>query len=282
MLFQDNYQYFGFWDAIEMGLYYVIVGYFILLFFYFLFIRFRTSKKLYWLYFSVLFLCLGIGRVFFIVYYFNAPELYTGSNDVEVVSFLMFNYRMATFFTWIGIACAVGVLGILLFPPDTEIDNSWTSIIDWFRNKNNIKRIIRLGLITIPVIIGILALTLSDNYFIDPDFLDNYNITIDPTVVNIGGWEYPLGRFLLNFIFLPIFVAIVPFIFIYLAWKTFGVLRKSYALNAIGFLLYFMGRISQGILDIADAPHVGAILPPLLILLALLLIVIANNYEQLK
>jgi len=282
MLFQDNYQYFGFWDAIEMGLYYIIVGYFILLFFYFLFIRFRTSKKLYWLYFSVLFLCLGIGRVFFIVYYFYAPELYTGANDLEVVSFLMFNYRMATFFTWIGIACAVGVLGILLFPPDTEIVNSGPSIKDWFRNKNNIKLLIRLGLITIPVIIGILALTLSDGYFIDPEFLDTYDITIDPITVRIGGWEYPIGRLLLNFVFLPIFVAIIPFIFIYLAWKTFGVLRKSYALNAIGFFLYFLGRISQGVFDIAGLPHVGAILPPLLILLALLLIVIANNYEQLK
>ncbi len=283
MLFQETpFSQFNVWDLIESGLYFIIVGYFALLFFYFLFIRFRTSKKLYWLFFSVLFLCLGIGRVFFIVYYFYAPELYTGTNDVEVVSFLMFNYRMATFFTWIGIACAVGVLGILFFPPDTEIEKSGTSIKDWFRNKNNIKLLIRLGLITIPVIIGILALTLSDGYFIDPDFLDTYDITIEPITVNIGGWEYPIGRLLLNFVFLPIFVAIIPFIFLYLAWKTFGVLRKSYALNAIGFFLYFIGRISQGVLDIAGLPHVDAILPPLLILLALLLMVIANNYEQLK
>ncbi|MFX1571600.1 MAG: hypothetical protein ACFFB0_02545 [Promethearchaeota archaeon] len=282
MLFQEVFEYFGFWDALEMGLYFVIVGYFFLLFFYFLFIRFRTSKKLYWLFFSVLFLCLGIGRIFFIVYYFFAPELYTETNDAEVVAFLMFNYRMATFFTWIGIASAVGVLGILLFPPDTEKVDSETSVKDWFRNKSNIKYLIRLGLIIIPVIIGILALTLSDSLFIDPDFLDTYDITINPITVNIGGWEYPIGRLLLNFVFLPIFVALIPFIFLYLAWKTFGVLRKSYALNAIGFFLYFIGRISQGVLDIAGLPHVGAILPPLLILLSLLLMVIANNYEQLK
>ncbi|MDX1797355.1 MAG: hypothetical protein R3255_01785, partial [Candidatus Lokiarchaeia archaeon] len=76
---------------------------------------------------------------------------------------------------------------------------------------------------------------------------------------------------------------LIPFIFLYLAWKTFGVLRKSYALNAIGFLIYFIGgRILQGLLDVLSLPHVRAILPPLLILLALLILVIANNYEQLK
>ncbi|MCK4379905.1 MAG: hypothetical protein KAW51_02125, partial [Candidatus Lokiarchaeota archaeon] len=98
-----------------------------------------------------------------------------------------------------------------------------------------------------------------------------------------GSWEYPLGRFLLNFIFMPLFLTLIPFIFLYLAWKTFGVLRKSYALNAIGFLLYFGGgRILQGALDVATLPHLRAVLPPLLILLALLILVIANNYEQLK
>jgi len=110
-----------------------------------------------------------------------------------------------------------------------------------------------------------------------------YSIPDNIIKVLIGSWEYPLGRFLFNFIFMPSFLALIPFIFLYLAWKTFGVLRKSYALNAIGFLLYFIGgRILQGVLDVAALPHVRAILPPLIILLALLILVIANNYEQLK
>jgi len=285
MLFQGEFQFFDFWDAIEMGLYYIIVGYFVLLFFYFLFIRYRTSKKLYWLFFSILFLCFGIGRVFFIVYYFYAPELFTGINGDEVVAFLMINYRLATFFTWIGTACAVGVLGILLFPPDTQAEQmggEGFSVKDWFKNKNNVKIMIRIGLFIVPVIIGILTLTLPENLFIDPDFADTYGISIDPINVNILGWEYPIGRFLWNFIFMPLFVALIPFIFIYLAWKTFGVLRRSYALNAIGFFLYFIGRILQGALDIAALPHLRAVLPPLIILLALLILVIANTYEQLK
>jgi hypothetical protein len=268
-----------------MGLYFIIVGYFILLFFYFTFIRFRTSKKIYWLFFSLFFLCFGIGRIFFVIYYFFGPELFTGTNDVEVVAFLMMNYRLATFFTWMGTACAVGVLGILLFPPESQSKETTgkKSITSWFKTRNNQKVITRIGLIIIPIIIGILALLLSDGLFMDPDFLTDYpGISVDLVTIQFGSWEYPLGRFLLNFIFLPLFVTIIPFIFLYLAWKTFGVLRKSYVFNDIGFFLYFIGRILQGALDVAALPHLRATLPPLIILLSLLILVIANNYEQLK
>jgi len=186
MLFQ-NFQYLDIWGALEMGLYFIIVGYFFLLFFYFLFIRFRTTKKLYWLFFSLFFLFFGIARVFFIIYYFFGPEL--PGTGVEVVAFLMLNYRFATFFTWLGNACAVGVLGILLFPPDTQVERNESkgfSLKNWFRNKNNIKLIIRLGLFIIPIIIGVLALTLSERLFMDPDFLDRYGVTVDIISFKLG------------------------------------------------------------------------------------------------
>ena len=285
MLFQANSQYFGFWDALEFGLYFVIVGYFFLLFFYFLFMRYRTSRKLYWLFFSLFFLCFGIARVFFIVYYFFGPELFDGGNSIEVVAFLMLNFRFATFFTWLGVACAVGVLGILLFPPETQEEKKGKkSLKAWFMSRKNVELLIRLGLFALPIIIGILALTLADGLFMDPDFLTDYpGISVELVTIRFGSWEYPLGRFLLNFIFMPLFLVLIPFIFLYLACKTFGVLRRSYALNAIGFLLYFVGgRIMQGALDVATLPHLRAVMPPLLILLALLILVIANNYEQLK
>ena len=216
------------------------------------------------------------------------PRLqHTGGNGVEVVEYLMINYRLATFFTWLGNSGAVGVLGILLFPTDTQIEekeNKGKSMVTWFRNSNNLKLIVRYALIVIPIIIGILALTLTEWLFMDPDFPAQYSLPENNIIsIIIGSWEYPVGRFLLNFIFMPLFLVLIPFIFLYLAWKTFGVLRRSYALNAIGFLIYFIGgRILQGALDVLSLPHVRAILPPLLILLALLILVIANNYEQLK
>jgi len=284
MLFQETFfQFFTFWDAVESGLYFVIVGYYFLIFAYFLLMRFRTSKKYYWLFFSLLFLFLAAGRVFFIIYYFFTPEFKGSISNVALVELLMIQYRFATFSTWMGIACLMGVFGILIFPPLTEpiaddSTNDFKMKMKKLLKNQNVRIILRIFLIAIPIIVAILALTLSDSLLMDPDFVGEYGV--DPGLILIFG--YPAGRAVLNFVLLPLFVAIIPFLFIYLAVKTFGVLRRSYALNAIGFLIYFLGRILQGLFDTLSLAHVNAIMPPLLILLSLLIIVIANNYEQLR
>ena len=92
MIFQEIFQFFTIWDSIESGLYYAIVGFYFLIFAYFLLMRYRVSKKLYWLYFSVLFLFLAAGRGFFIVYYFYAPELIVSMSPLELVGLLMMLY----------------------------------------------------------------------------------------------------------------------------------------------------------------------------------------------
>jgi hypothetical protein len=273
MIFQENFRFFDFWDAIESGLYFVIVGYYFLLFAYFLLMRFRTSKKLYWLFFSLLFLCLAAGRVFFIAYYFFLPEL--KAPPAVIAGYLMLTYRLATFFTWLAIACLMGVLGMLIWPPES-VSSKESS--EKFMLSSSIKISLRIILIAIPIFIGILALTLPDSLFMDPEIAERYDLDI--TIHKIYG--YPTGRFLLNFILAPIFMAAIPFLFLYLALKTFGVLRKSYLLNAIGFFLYYAGRILQGVFEVAGWPHLRATVPPLIILCSLLIIVIANNFEQLR
>ncbi|MHA1249214.1 MAG: hypothetical protein ACTSRP_04400 [Candidatus Helarchaeota archaeon] len=283
MLMDENFRFFDFWDAIEFGLYFIIIGYYALLFFYFLIMRFRTSKKLYWLYFSLLFLFLAIGRYFFTVYYFFAPELEGTISNEKLVSILMLNYRLATFFTWMGIACLMGILGILLFPPETvETKEEIKKEKEGFTLTPQMKLIMRLILLIVPIVIAILVLTLPDTLFMDPDIHEKYDSDVKLDVITIYGWSYPTGRFILNLVLLPIFITIIPILFFILAWKTYGVLRSSYALNGIGFLIYYAGRIAQGLLDIFGFHHYRAVLPPLLILCSLLIIVIANNYEQLK
>jgi len=273
MIFQGNFRFFDFWDAVESGLYFVIVGYYFLLFAFFLLMRFRVSKKLYWLFYSLLFLCLAIGRVFFITYYFFLPELI--APDEEIARLLMLTYRWATFFTWLAMACLMGILGMLLLPPES-VETRKNG--EKFMLSSAMKLSLRIILFAIPVFIGILALTLPDSIFMDPKIAERYNVDIK--IQKIYG--YPIGRFLLNFILAPIFMAAIPFLFLYLAWKTFGVLRKSYLLNAIGFFLYYAGRILQGVFEVVGWPHIGATVPPLIILCSLLIIVIANNYEQLR
>jgi len=275
MIFQD-FLYFDIWDAVESGLYYAIVGFYFLIFAYFLLMRFRTSKKLYWFYFSLLFLFLAVGRVFFIVYNFYAPELDVSMANLELLGLMMVLYRFATFFTWMGISCLMGVFGTLILSPIAENEISEKGAKKFLRQKK-VKITLKICLIVFPIIVGILALTLSDALFMDPNLRDKYNPLFELDLTFFG---YPTGRFVLNFILLPLMVLVIPFLFVYLALKTFGVLRRSYALNAIGFFIYFTGRITQGVLG--GFPHVRAILPPLLILLSLLIIVIANNYEQLR
>ncbi|MBY9003316.1 MAG: hypothetical protein KGD73_05040 [Candidatus Lokiarchaeota archaeon] len=288
MILQDTpFQFFTIWSGIESGLYYAIIGFYVLIFFYFLLMRFRTSKKAYWLFFSLLFLFLAVGRVFFIIYYFYAPEFVIAMSDAELVNLLMILYRFATLFTWVGIACLMVILGILVFPPlaeNIEI-KSGTSFKDKLKGllrEKYVRLTLKLVLIIVPIIIGVAALILPDSLFMDPDFVDRYPSVVNLSSLDLTFFGYPAGRAVLNFILLPIFVAIVPFLYLSLAKRTFGVLRRSYALNAIGFLIYFLGRILQGVLNSLDFPHVSATLSPLLILLSLLLIVIANNYEQLK
>ncbi len=271
-MIEESFKSIDYFSAIEMGLFFIVVGYYFLLFAYFLLMRFRTSKKLYWLFFSILFLCLAAGRAFFIGYYFFVPEL--RASDAEIAQTLMLYYRLATFFSWMGIACAMGVLGILLFPPDIEQKKTEKTV--------DMKLILRITLIGIPIMIGILALTLPDELFMDPQLVEDYDLNIKLETINIFGRSYPIGRFILNFVLTPIFIAVIPFLFVYLAMKTYGVLRKSYALNAIGFFLYYMGRLSQGLFEIAGWPNLGSTVPALLIICSLLIIVIANNYEQLR
>jgi len=262
-----------------MGLFFVIVGYYFLIFAFFLLMRYRTSKRLYWLFFSFLFLFLAAGRVFFIGYYFFIPELQGTMSKAELGSTLMLWYRLATFFSWLAVACLMGVLGVLLFPPDTEIEKKTEpKESKLFVLTPNLKILLRIILIAIPVFVGILALILPDNLFMDPELVEEYDLKVK--LITIGG--YPIGRFVLNFILVPLFTAAVPLLFIYLAIKTYGVLRRSYALNAIGFFLYYSGRVLQGVFEVLNWPHFQSTIPPLIILLSLLIIVIANNYEQLK
>ena len=211
MIFQDYFQYFDIWDAVESGLYYAIVGFYFLIFAYFLLMRFRTSKKFYWLYFSILFLFLAAGRVFFIVYYFYLPELKGTMSDLELVGLMMMLYRLATFSTWMGITCLMGVFGTLILPPLAENGNSETGFKKFLRQKN-VKLALKIGLIAIPIIVGILALTLPDALFMDPDLRDEYI----PSFQLITVFGYPAGRFVLNIIMLPLMVLVIPFLFVYL------------------------------------------------------------------
>jgi len=270
------------WDGLELMLYGIVLGYYVLIFFYFVLLKYRNSKKIYWLFFGCIFLALAVGRYFFQMYYFFVPaQGITPSTGYA----LIWSYRLATFFTWIGIACAVGVLGILVLPSivdqDREIKeaNKYKEALLKFLNHDKRRLAIRIILIIIPMIVGLLALVLPDSLIMDPEINKDY---FGNSVTLITVFNYPVGRLWLNWILLPLLVFLIPFMFFLLGYKTFGVLRKSYLLNGTAFLIYFAGRLLQGLFDTLNWFHMRAYIPPLLIIVSLILFVMANSVSELK
>lgn len=76
-------------DTVIIGLWYVIVGYFFLLFIYFLAFRYREKRNPFHLGFGLFFLLLGVGRIFYLVWDFYA--------HIEIW------WRLATVTSWLAI-----------------------------------------------------------------------------------------------------------------------------------------------------------------------------------
>ncbi len=247
----------GFRASITMGFYYVAVGYYFLLFAYFLLIRFRKTKRMYWLCFSIFFLMLALSGGFFIAHDYYILDPYT-----EYTALTLF-WRIASFFAWLAIACMVEILAILMFTGN----NSWV-------------RRIKIGLPLIYVAIALVVLFVIPDQLICetcPGMVENQFL------VMAFSYSYPEGRFWLNGIILPVTTVLFPVLFFYLGFKSAGVIRRSSILNGLGSLLYFLGRLLQPLPIIATSEHlVLMLLPPSLILISLLILTIANQFEHLK
>jgi len=237
-----------------MGFYFSAVGYYFLLFAYFLIIRFRKTRRMYWLFLSALFLMLALSGGFFIAHDFFIPPL-----DVAIKTLY---WRIASFFAWLAIVCMVEILAILMFTGNQK----WV-------------RLVKIGLPFFYLLIAVLIFVLPDSLVCEgcPGMVENQFLK------NVFGYSYPEGRFWLNGILLPVTTVLFPVLFFNLGYRSAGVIRRSSILNALGFLLYFLGRLLQPLPFIANSEHLGIMLiPPSFILVSLLILVIANQFEHLK
>lgn len=253
-------------DSLSLGLYFIIIGYMMLLFFYFMFIRFRKTQKLYWFYFSLFFLFLAISRGLFIVYdfYMGIWATFIESGGIHLPIMI---YRFASFTGWLAAAMVVGILSTLLFTKETKLHKSMAFILP--------------GVV---ILIASLILWLPRAYVVDPKyFTDVLGFTESPVAIvpsPIFGDTYPAGLFYLNYIMLPILNFALPCIFFYLAAKSVGVIRKSSVLNGLGLIIYYIGRSVQPLLKFGGASFVQAFIPSLIILIGLLLLSLANFILQ--
>ncbi len=253
-------------DSLSLGLFFVIIGYMFLLFCYFMFIRFRKTKKLYWFYFALFFLFLSISRGLFIVYDFYMPIwrddiLYLGSNLPIVI------YRFASFTGWLAPAMVVGILATLLFTKESKLHKSMAFILP-----------------VVVILIASLMLWLPAKYIVDPKYYwYELNIATAPVEIvpsPIFGDTYPAGLFYMNYIGLPILNFALPCIFFYLAAKSVGIIRKSSILNGLGLIIYYVGRSVQPILKNIANQLIPAFVPAAIILVGLLLLALANFILQ--
>ena len=89
-------------------------------------------------------------------------------------------------------------------------------------------------------------------------------------------------RFAINNILAPIYAIFIPALFFYLAYHSVGTIRRGSILNGIGFLVLYAGRVmASELIAEALAAWVAAILAPGLVILALLIISMGNQYELL-
>jgi hypothetical protein len=251
-------------DAFGMALFFVVVGYEFLLFCYFFFSRFRKSKKMYWLYFSLFFLLIAISRVFYIIYDFVMPIFYNFVNADPL--FPIPFYRIASLTGWLACATLVGLLCTLLFTNDTKMH-----------------KIIRVVAPLIVVGIGSLWVILPTKFIIDPGYFVYASVSdggygVDPGIEPVLGlFGKSVGLFYLNYITLPLLNFLLPLIFLFLSVKSIGVIRRSSALNFLGFLVYYTGRTLQPLFEpLGFTVLTQAVWPPLIILMGLLILAWGN------
>lgn len=226
-------------EAIAIGLYFTVIGYKFLCFGYFMLIRFRKTKRMYWLYFSLFFIFLAASRVFYMM-----MDFFFGGDPEKLVA-----WRFANLSGWLSVAMLSGILSTLLFTGDSKLHHV-------------IKKIFPL----VPIGIGIFIMFIPDIWISDP--------------LGLFGWG--TGKLVLNVIVLPIYIVLLPFMFFYLAKRSAGTLQRSFLLNGIGLLLYYVVRAVQPVLITMTGSGTALMLPPLLILLSILIITFANQYESLK
>lgn len=264
-------------QGLGLASYFIVIGYEFLLFCYFLLIKWRETRKLYWMYFSLFFLFIAVSRGLFVIYDYMMPYFIDMIRTDPLIPLQL--YRWANFIGWLAAACMVGVISTLIFTQD-----------------NQTTMIMRIVTPSIIVVIGSLFLFLPAETIIDGNFYiysDPFNVEYEVShglsIVESPIALLGIGTFVLTFIITPIISFILPFIFFYLGLKSVGVIRKSSILNGLGFILYWFGRFATPFFSLTQKPGGGAwsgitinVWPPMIILMGLLFLALANMMLQQK
>jgi hypothetical protein len=111
-------------------------------------------------------------------------------------------------------------------------------------------RLIKLGIPIVPAICAFFFLFLPDN------------------IVVLGSSSPVI--FVLNVIIAPLYAIVIPAIYLYVAYQSAGVIRNSSLLLAVGFLVYYGGRVLHTLL-VGTASASALILAPGIVIIGLII-----------
>ncbi|WXG40262.1 MAG: hypothetical protein WED07_05490 [Candidatus Freyarchaeum deiterrae] len=282
-------------DAIGLGLWFATIGFYLLIFVYLYFFKWRQTKNIFLLCLGVFFLCLTVGRGFFMFNdFFLVPEIFPISTDSPLLYALInpmywgvplpwivwinpLYWRLGSFWEWIALGWLTVGISITL------IDNK------------TLRRIVPV----IPLLAAFVIILLPEdllfsfgigqiNYFA-PEFIFTQQPLITflnyefPTLLGFiyqpSGWAY----IVMNYGLAAIYAITVPLIFFYVAWQGIGTIRKRGLLLGFGFTIYYVGRVIQATLIKTYLPEViSTILAPALAMIALVLIYYGIRYEEVE
>jgi hypothetical protein len=267
-------------ESVGLGLWFAIIGFYLLIAVYLYFFKWKQTKNIFLLCLGVFFLCLAVGRVFFIINdFFLVPEVFPIDITFRFVYALInpWYWRLGSFWEWIALG--------------------WLSIgmtITLMENK-----ILQKIVPVVPFLAAFIIILTPENLLFSPGIGQLHYfapglILIQQPLTTYLYYEIPI---LTGFIFQPsgmiyvsvnyvlaaLYAIMIPLIFFWVAWQGIGTIRKRALLLGLGFTIYYVGRVIQATLIRTYLPTAfSIILAPALAMIALILIYYGIRYEEME
>ncbi|MEM3587570.1 MAG: hypothetical protein QXO71_09640 [Candidatus Jordarchaeaceae archaeon] len=267
-------------ESIGLGLWFATTSFYLLISIYLYFFKWKKTKNIFLLCLGVFFLCLAVGRAFFMVNDFLlVPEVFLISTNFPIFYALInpWYWRLGSFWEWIALGwLTVGVSLTLL---ENRILQRIVPIVPFLA-----AFIIILAPESLLFSFGIGQLHhfMPELIFLQQPIIVYLHYMIP---ILLGFIFQPSGAvyFLTNYVLAASYAIVIPLIFFWVAWQGIGTIRKRALLLGFGFTIYYVGRVIQATLIRTYLPTVlSVILAPAVAMVALILIYYGIHYEEVE
>lgn len=267
-------------ESIGLGLWFATIGFYLLISVYLYFFKWKQTKNIFLLCLGVFFLCLAVGRIFFMVNdFFLVPEIFPIDMNSLLVYALInpWYWRLGSFWEWIALGWLTVGMSITLI--ENKILQRTVPVIPFLA---------AFIIVLVPENL-LFSLGIGQLHYFMPEliFLQQplivylyYNIPIlTGFILQASGMVY----ISMNYVLAALYAIMIPLIFFWVAWQGIGTIRKRALLLGFGFTIYYVGRVVQAALIRTYLPtDLTIILAPALAMIALVLIYYGIRYEEVE